>query len=53
MILYDNSDIKTLRSSDCQERAFMDQDNFVHDSNGKDIPGNRGAVWSKDNKALW
>ncbi len=27
------------------ERAFADQDNFVRDDEGREIPGNRGSAW--------
>jgi hypothetical protein len=28
-----------------RERAFHDQDNFVRDQKGTDIPGNPGEAW--------
>ena len=29
------------------ERAFADQDNFVRDADGTEIPGNRGSAWPR------
>ncbi len=36
-----------------EERAFSDVGNFVTDSHGTDIPGNRGAEWSGRDTVLW
>jgi hypothetical protein len=36
-----------------EERAFSDVGNFVTDSHGTDIPGNRGTEWSGRDTVLW
>ena len=36
-----------------QERAFADQQNFVTDPSGVDIPGNRGRSWPHADDLLW
>ena len=38
-----------------RERAFADNDNFVRDAEGLEIPGNRGEAWPADlrSKPVW
>ncbi len=45
-----------MRSRDGQqnaERAFFDQDNFVTDADGREIPGNRGEPWPWRDEGAW
>ena len=45
-----------MRSRDGQrnaERAYFDQDNFVTEASGREIPGNRGEPWPWRDEVLW
>jgi hypothetical protein len=35
------------------ERAFADQENFVRDPSGREIPGNRGSAWPRTWREEW